>query len=677
MTLVLNPYNVTLYLIATLLMWVAFLVWQKSVKGRVWLALALVAAGWWSYFYGLELSLTDPILMRLCFDLKHGGVFFTTPMWVLFISDYIQWRSVQAGRYLSIVLTLGALFSWLAVATSDYHDFFFYNHQIVTSAGISLIQAARGPLFWGNVICAYGSLTVAALGFLRWVRQRRQDERPMIIVLLVCVLIPWGANIISLLGWVPIPALNLSPFGFALSALIVAWLVSDMRLLDFIPITTHTIFESVADGMLVVDRQHRIRLMNRAAERILQQEPSRYKGCALAEIIPNLPTPGVRANRPFEFVWQERHYELRRVEIKTPSIEQSDYLLILHEITVRKRTEQQRDQLIRTLKESLVQRRALYRAARAVNEIEDLATQLQTLTEQAAHAVQAHYVLLVMLDRQPETIGALFQAGQVASVPPITYDALLAQPAVRQAMLTRRLVLDKPPSANDLEIGVAPILYRGELLGVLLAHRAGDADGFRRREGRLLVALASHAAFAIINARLFDDVRYLAMTDELTGLANRRHFLQQSEQSISHAQRLGQPLTALMVDIDHFKQVNDTLGHAAGDDVLHNIAQTLQQEIRSSDLLARYGGEEFAVLLHNTTLPDAAQIAERLRHRVAQTPIATAQGARQVTVSIGIAELEADTLSAMALLEDADMALYRAKNGGRNRVALLAHQAAE
>lgn len=164
------------------------------------------------------------------------------------------------------------------------------------------------------------------------------------------------------------------------------------------------------------------------------------------------------------------------------------------------------------------------------------------------------------------------------------------------------------------------------------------------------------------------ELRRLATTDPLTDLANRRHFLAQLALEVNRLQRYSNPAALLMIDIDHFKRVNDRYGHAIGDSVLRHFAATARQVLRKVDLLGRLGGEEFAVLLPGTDPEGAQQLAERLRQTIASSPARTAVGSIGITVSIGITLFAPTDLTADAVLIRADRALYRAKSQGRNRL---------
>ncbi len=160
----------------------------------------------------------------------------------------------------------------------------------------------------------------------------------------------------------------------------------------------------------------------------------------------------------------------------------------------------------------------------------------------------------------------------------------------------------------------------------------------------------------------------MAITDQLTGLYNRRYMQTHLDGLVTRAQRQAKCLSLLMMDMDHFKRVNDTHGHVVGDQVLIEFARRLQRNVRGLDLACRYGGEEFVVVMPETDPESAHFVAERLREDVASHPFETDAGPLDVTISIGIASSKTDTEEAEGLLKQADEALYRAKNAGRNRV---------
>lgn len=161
----------------------------------------------------------------------------------------------------------------------------------------------------------------------------------------------------------------------------------------------------------------------------------------------------------------------------------------------------------------------------------------------------------------------------------------------------------------------------------------------------------------------------LSITDGLTGLNNHRHFQDELLRAFEESERYNRPLSLALIDLDFFKKINDTYGHAAGDEVLRGVSNIFTTSIRAADIAARYGGEEFTVMMPETDLADGVLVAEKIRELIEQHTFRTAAGEIPVTVSIGVATFPRSRMrSARELIEAADKALYRAKRGGRNQV---------
>ena len=162
-----------------------------------------------------------------------------------------------------------------------------------------------------------------------------------------------------------------------------------------------------------------------------------------------------------------------------------------------------------------------------------------------------------------------------------------------------------------------------------------------------------------------------ALKDPLTGIYNRRHFDERMQAEFAAARRHGTPLSLLVIDVDHFKQINDNHGHLAGDALLKVVARALSEGLRKEDILARYGGEEFVVIARGTSLAGATQFAERLRECIERASCNWQGAELRVTASIGLAQLGAD-MTVQQLIDAADRGVYQAKNGGRNQVCATA-----
>ena len=209
-----------------------------------------------------------------------------------------------------------------------------------------------------------------------------------------------------------------------------------------------------------------------------------------------------------------------------------------------------------------------------------------------------------------------------------------------------------------------PLIARGQPLGVLTLESA-TLGAFRSFDVRALESVADICAIAIQNARYFEQTRQMAFVDGLTGVYNRRYFEQRILEELERASRYAGGLAVLMLDIDHFKNVNDEFGHLLGDEVLRQVSGVLTQQLRKIDVICRYGGEEFAILVPQTTGDRAWGAAEKLRRAVEGWNFPGVP--RPVTVSIGVADFPQNGATRNELVQAADSALYAAKQAGRNR----------
>jgi len=257
----------------------------------------------------------------------------------------------------------------------------------------------------------------------------------------------------------------------------------------------------------------------------------------------------------------------------------------------------------------------------------------------------------------------------------------------RQAIEQRAVIMipdisaraEPVPGKSALLLGIrsvlcVPVLLEQAVVALLYVYKTNPAARpFDQHDVQLAVAISHQAALTIQRAQLLEKARAFeqrATTDSLTGLHNRQQIQELAEREFQRARRLGHSLAALMVDIDNFKQVNDTYGHAAGDQVLRAVAACAQSNLREIDLLGRYGGDEFVVLLLETELGAARRVAERIRAAVADRPVDIDQGPLQVTMSVGVALCAEECPNVAGLVNDADVALYAAKKAGKNQVVV-------
>jgi len=286
----------------------------------------------------------------------------------------------------------------------------------------------------------------------------------------------------------------------------------------------------------------------------------------------------------------------------------------------------------------------------------------ESLAATAGRACRCDQVLVWLLD-DGSTLTALHDSrlppGSTPSLAPVTLGGGVVGEAARDARIVSRI--------EDEGVALAvPLVVGGRVIGVIEMLGCDEAVGPTAMA--MLESLALHAAGAVENARLHDQAEELSQLDGLTGLLNRRRLDADLELECDRSLRYGRPLAFILLDLDHFKQLNDELGHQHGDDVLRQVAELLAGAVRSSDTVYRYGGEELAVLVREGSADSATELAERLR-RLFETSFVDRTALGPVTASFGVAAL-ADGWSASDLVAAADGALYEAKRGGRNQVAL-------
>ncbi len=271
--------------------------------------------------------------------------------------------------------------------------------------------------------------------------------------------------------------------------------------------------------------------------------------------------------------------------------------------------------------------------------------------------------------------------------------SLKKYPEIVEALLRKKPVVVSDISTNPImksvrdlvsplgirSILVMPIIFEKKVIGTLFLRTSRKRHMFRRDEIRLLQGIAGVSANTLYNAFLFSQVEdertrleKLAITDYLTGIYNVRYFHHRIIEEFTRAERHKMPISCLMIDIDHFKKINDTYGHKTGDLVLKEFAQRLRQLTRKSDVLARYGGEEFIIMLPQTTTQGAVAEAERIRKAITSHKFKGLKSRTSLTVSIGIAVFPNVRIKTYdELISAADDSLYEAKKSGRDRIVIF------
>jgi len=316
------------------------------------------------------------------------------------------------------------------------------------------------------------------------------------------------------------------------------------------------------------------------------------------------------------------------------------------------------------------------------NELDDL---LQKICSLIPEKFSVDHAVLVLREGEPDEqrLQMRAHAGRLTPVFAGDYELPSGDGLCRTAYHRGEVVVDHdvrksqryiPGFKETLSELCVPLVAFQETLGVLVLESA-RAENFQDEDIRMLQSVADICAVGIRNAMQLHQAKTMASTDGLTGIYNRRGFETRIIETLAGAQRNGLGVSLLMVDIDHFKRLNDEFGHLLGDEVLRQAAKVFTQQIRKNDVVCRYGGEEFAILLPETTTERALAVAEKLRRVVADFQFPGVP--RAVTISIGIADSPTHAETRDDLVRAADGALYAAKQNGRNRVETAQQAAAK
>lgn len=432
--------------------------------------------------------------------------------------------------------------------------------------------------------------------------------------------------------------------------------------------------DCVPIGIMVVDGDGIIRFFNREAGEITEYDPSSVIGSPMLEFFPNN-----YYNYTMEVIRTGREYLGLRNIIKAGSFFRellfsisplysndsvSGAVAVFQDVTPQRK---------------LIEVQAAYNLAKDLVSQKDLSSTVRVIATAAAEIVDIEYSAVFLADQEGRLI--IYSAHGIPAEDVERYNAsppYIDSPEIRELYRNRVPLLhgelrNKPDLRAQLILPDIlsfysfPILYEDRLIGALNLY-SREKNKLSRDKIYLLQSLSGQVNTAITNFYELQKMRTQAAADGLTGLYNKKHFLASLDHQAAGASS-GSPLSLAMIDIDHFKNINDTFGHQAGDQLLKDIARLISQQVRETDLLCRYGGEEFSVIMPGTPKTRALEVANRIRTVVEGTAFYTPEKARlNITVSCGVACCPEDTGTASDLILFSDTALYAAKRTGRNKV---------
>lgn len=689
MTWIFTPAAGLLFSGAVVSLLVALVAWRKgAASGGRTLSFMMFAVFIWSAAQGLEAGFVDLPSKIFCSQVQYLGVVSSPVLVFLFIRRFVLQRPLRDRRLALLWVVPVAVF--LLAATNGSHRLVWTSFSPSPVSGSNLFVYHHGPAFWVNVAYAYLLVAASLVYLVRAYVRFRGLPRRQAAALLAAVPWPWLANIIYSLGLSPSPGLDYTPLGFTVTGAIILWSIYGLQLVDLVPVAREKVIDCMSDSLIILDPDDRVMALNPAALRMLQKIEAADVGLP-ADRLAGRPASRVFARWPalvrsltdpeagqIELAWtdgsERLDYDLRLSPITGRRGRITGWVAILHDITRLKRTEAEAvrgrriaetfheiaQDLGAALRGSELSSRVLEQLRKVVSYDAGVFFRLEGDLLEAAWAVGG--------PDAEALVGQHFATGENRLCQQVLRDRVAR---IVPDLGAEDILLPRSPDRPLRSFMGVPIVSEYDVRGLLALYSRAPGH-FTEEDKHVAELFAVQAGIALKNSWLYDDARRQAVTDNLTGVDNRRAFFEQAEREFKKSQRYGRPLALIMIDLDYFKKTNDTLGHLAGDRVLQAVAAEIKKTLRaaSSDRVCRYGGEEFLVLLAETGAAAAAAAAERLRRRVAELRVETDSGEAAVTISLGVAGFQGEPGTTLEqLISRADDAMYAAKAAGRNRVA--------
>jgi diguanylate cyclase (GGDEF)-like protein len=643
------------------------------------LGLALLSQTWWAVLSALSLGGfpgdTKIILARASFV----GVFSCIPLFLLFslqtggLGSWINSRTVIVIFALPALILLPAV--WL----------FGEDSPSLPPLQFLLADMIRLPeLIYGFIVL---SLTFTVF-ILKWRRPRHPLFRWQAILSAAGALSVSVAAFHILAGGIHALSSPFIPFLFLFSSALLSAAILRFQLFDVQPISTDEVVESAADGMVALDNRLRVVGLNLAARAFIEQ-PDQAVGRPAADIFTSYPAlqaalESARAGESpalilFAPIPPAPPLEISLRRIPARAGEASGWLLVFHNLMpLRSEIEKERGQ--RLLAESLS------RAALTFTKTMDVEETLHRILEECVVNIPNTWATLQMIDPQgrakilclrgpsssPETIRWL------RSVRPVVAEtATLAWMASTGQPLIIPDLLEPDVDRRSFNLGRsylgAPLRAADDVAGFISFYHA-QPEFYTSSHLLTLNYFVELASVVLENNRSFQITQDLANIDGLTGLNNRRYFFLLAAKEMRRSVRFKKNLSLLMVDLDYFKEINDTYGHQVGDNVLKHLGHLIRESLREIDIAGRYGGDEFAILMPETSEQNAEILGNRIREKIRENIFLTEAGKVRFTASLGLASRREEHKTFEDLMEAADRALYQAKRSGRDRLEMAQSQ---
>lgn len=631
-------------------------------------------------------SSTQPYSISPVFKLSFIFIAFIPVVFFNFSIQFTRHQN-QINYRNTLLLSIVPLLTQVVVWTNEHHQLMWTSFELTRHGILSSVLFSYGPWFWIHTFYSYFLIIFSLVLLVSKSTRSSYLSRKQNLLIFLGISIPFVFNIVYVFGFFPELEIDLTPICFALLSPVIGSGLMRLRTFALMPIRRSELIEGISDGILVIDHMDRIIDINPAACRIFDLDEKESIG---KEILKDIPVFESWLDFDEIKTWQQpqfqysisgipHYFSLRMSKLTNRKDEVIGRLIIVRNITRLKESELAEREARRIAENRSSELEVLNKFAGTLNHASTLHEVTTSSFQIILNHVKADSAWLILTRHlAPPTLTAI--QTHKGPLDPSTFDTNLCE-----SCPSLELVFSKKPSI--LEINECPLLARiyqnteNNVQQLCIPLRIGDrvigslhlcfqeSIQFEITRRNFYNTIARQLSAAVERTILFEDIQKLAITDPLTGLFNRRHLFYMAEREINRAVRMNRPLAVIMMDLDHFKQINDLYGHMTGDRILKELAQRCQEGLRQVDLLARYGGEEFIFLLPECDFDRAVQVAERLRKSISETPFTTSSDLIWVTASFGVSAVEpGEETTLEKLIQEADISLYNAKATGRNNV---------
>ncbi|MBK9924202.1 MAG: diguanylate cyclase [Anaerolineales bacterium] len=595
-----------------------------------------------------------PISLKVFLAILDAWGYITSQAFLLlFALSFAGYERIAETKWMKAIVVFYSISNILLVSTNPWHGLYWTG--FIPQAD-NIVVFVHGPMFAYTVVSGYtlivSALVIVTVGTSRGSSIMKRQARWLVAALLVDIFL----NIAYLTNIIGLPGVDWSSATSSLFGLFVLWALYGDKLLDITPIARNKLINNLSDGMIVLDQQNRITDINRSAAEMFGKTEGTLLGKRIQDVLPLMQT---HVEQPlgnevkFELHFDDgsqRYYDALLSPLKeTLPNRIIGRMIIFRDITERKMNELRLLQLHKAVEQSPV-------------------SVMITDTQGNIEYVNPHFTYLTGYELE-EVLGKnprIVQSGNTSSE---TYKNMWG--TIQSGKIWRGEILNKKKNGEpywEAEI-IAPVVDGiGRIINYITIKE--DITAQKESDAKLRDAYTKLGEQMKEIQGLQGDLREQAIRDSLTRLHNRHYLNETLKRELSRAMRESYPISFVLLDIDRFKNINDTYGHDVGDIILRKTADRFSEFTRTGDILCRYGGEEFLVVLPNTHEQDAFIIAERLRYSIQESTINVEGKTVSITISIGISEFPAHGQHENQVLQAADKAMYHAKNSGRNQVVL-------